>query len=152
VTHAGSVIAKRTLRVKPEKSKDGRKIDLKLLLAGFRKYDFLRESRVVALLSRFIDASQAWTAETRLYFKRKKDSGYDKSVGHADVPPYGTAEEQKGDYCENNECDALLQNLQLRNGPLIGANSIRRHLKKILKEGQPPARQYDNPKRLVLEL
>src|ERR1700739_844308 len=90
-----------------------------------------RETRFLTL---FTDVVIPIGQTDQLKLEGEEDRTHDQTVGHANIPPDRRAEEAKGNHREYDECDALLQNLQLRNAPLIGANSISRDLKEIFEE------------------
>ena len=53
-----------------------------------------------------------------LHLKSEENRPDDQSVGDTDIPSNGRPEKSKGDDCEDDQCDAFLQNLELRDGPL----------------------------------
>jgi hypothetical protein len=91
-------------------------------------------------------------ATARLELKSEEDRADDQHICDGDVPADGRVEKEKGDDREDNEGDAFLKDLQLRDGPFVGTDPISWYLKYVLKERQTPAGQNDNPKGLIFEL
>ena len=62
----------------------------------------------------------------RSRFEREINCTDDQRVGNETVPFEGRSEKEPSDKTENHEGDALLHDLQLRDGEVIGPDAIRR--------------------------
>ena len=80
------------------------------------------------------------------------DGADNERVGNQKIPPDRGAKECESDKGENDERNALLENLKLRHAPLIGADSIGGDLKHVFEKSDAPRRENDQPERLLLEL
>lgn len=79
------------------------------------------------------------------------DRADDAEISGADVPADWRSKEDERNPGKDYQSNTLLQDLELRQSPLIDTDPVRRHLKEILEESQAPARQDDQPERLIPE-
>ena len=86
--------------------------------------------------------------------KREEDSADDQRIRDNVVPLQRLAKHQVGNYCKDDQCDALLHDLQLCNGERLRPQPVCRHLKDVLKKRDRPANQdhLDQGFALVLQV
>lgn len=87
-----------------------------------------------------------------LHLESEENGRNNQRVSDPDIPTDRRAKKNERDNREDHQCDAFLQNLQLRHGPFIRSRPVCRNLEEVLEKGDAPARQNDNPERLVPEL
>ena len=81
--------------------------------------------------------------------ENKKDSQHHAGETRRIIPAQLLPQIKYGKYRKDSQRDEFLNRLQLRRGKLIGPDAIRRHLKAILEECDPPADKNDLPQRLA---
>lgn len=74
--------------------------------------------------------------------ERERDRADQQGIRDQIVPSYRLAKNQKYKHREHDERDALLHDLELSDGEVVGANPVRGDLKDIFKQRDPPTHKY----------
>ena len=95
------------------------------------------------------ESSVRLSANDSTWPEGESDGADEQGVGDQVIPAQLLVKNEESKYCEDDQRDALLHDLQLRQAEVVRADAIRRHLKNVLEERDRPARHNRQPKRSV---